>query len=62
MLFVCLSDLVPFSVQVVAQIENIPWHEDLTSPETERYTLTTNYIKSNVSLIHRRQSLLEQKI
>ena len=46
------SDLVPFSVQVIAQIENIPWHEDLTSPETEGYRLITNNIRSNVSLIH----------
>jgi len=48
---------VPFSVQVVARIENIPWHEDLTSPETERYRLITNEIRSNVSLIYRLSKL-----
>ncbi|KAJ7378581.1 hypothetical protein OS493_022570 [Desmophyllum pertusum] len=39
----------PLSVRVVARIENQTWHEDLTSPETERYTLITNDIKSNVT-------------
>lgn len=51
-LFVILSGSVPFNVQVVARIENIPWHEDLTSPETEIYRLITNNIRNNVSLIH----------
>lgn len=50
--YVILSGSVPFSVQVVARMENITWHEDLTSPETARYRLITNNIRSNVSLIH----------